>query len=202
MGKSAGALRREFGREPLFPARRRLGREHPGHPSRVCSVGARANEPQRRDERSAAEPQPEPRNTRNTRNEGHKLCRFLRIPRIPRLLSLGKLLAGCEQLGLLQCREESEGEGAQTNHLSVTELHVARTGSSLWPSRLCGLMEPPSPAWTRLRGFAPKYARAKRDPSTLPSPFRKGRGGNFARSLAKQGRWTKRTVASHAACQR
>ena len=64
--------------------------------SRVYSVGARAKQPQRRDERSAAKPQPKPRNTRNTRKWGPNPFRFPRIPRIPRLLSFGQLLAGCE----------------------------------------------------------------------------------------------------------
>jgi hypothetical protein len=33
---------------------------------------------------------------------------FPRIPRIPRFLSFGKLLAGCDQPGLLQCKERIE----------------------------------------------------------------------------------------------
>jgi hypothetical protein len=51
---------------------------------------------------SAAKPQPKPRNTRNTRKRGPNL---FRIPRIPRFLSFGKLLAGCDQTGLLQYRD-------------------------------------------------------------------------------------------------
>ena len=42
-----------------------------------------------------------------------------------------KLFAACEQVSLLRDREESEGEGAQSNHLLVTDLEVTTTGLSL-----------------------------------------------------------------------
>ncbi|MGO8931093.1 MAG: tetratricopeptide repeat protein [Limisphaerales bacterium] len=48
-------------------------------------------------------------------------------------------------------REKSEGEGAQTDHFSVTDLQAAETGLSLRPSRLCGLTGFPSIAWLQLR---------------------------------------------------
>jgi|CZKM01.1.fsa_nt_gi hypothetical protein len=75
-----------------------LDRKPGGETSRVYSVGARAKEPQRRDER----------------------------------------------------REESEGEGAQSNHLLVTDSQVTETGLSLRPSRLCGLTAIPSTAPLRV----------------------------------------------------
>ena len=63
------------------------------------------------------------------------------------------LLAACEQSRLLQCREESDRGGAQSNHLSVTDNRVTETSPSLRPSRLCGLATLPSNAPLRLHGL-------------------------------------------------
>jgi tetratricopeptide (TPR) repeat protein len=46
-------------------------------------------------------------------------------------------------------REDSEGEGAQNKHLSVTDSQVTESGLSLCPSRLCGLAELPLTASLR-----------------------------------------------------
>jgi len=52
---------------------------------------------------------------------------------------------------VLQCREESREEGAQSSHRSKASLLVAKTGPSLRPSRLGGLVGRGSIAWLPLR---------------------------------------------------
>ena len=52
-------------------------------------------------------------------------------------------------------REEGNGEGARTDALSATGFHLAESGLSLRPSRLCGLTGPASSAWSPLTQTIP-----------------------------------------------
>ena len=66
------------------------------------------------------------------------------------LLHCFALFAAREQVGLLQCREKNEGEVAQGNHLSVTNMQMANADLPQRPSFLCGSMGLPSTARPRL----------------------------------------------------
>src|ERR1035441_3517311 len=48
------------------------------------------------------------------------------------------LLAACEQLRLLQCRDKRMDKGPQRNHRLVTDVQTAENGFSPRSSRLCG----------------------------------------------------------------
>src|ERR1035441_5449127 len=52
-------------------------------------------------------------------------------------------------------REKGNGEGARTDALSATGFHLAESGLSLRPSRLCGLTGPASSAWSPLTQTIP-----------------------------------------------
>src|ERR1035437_7395070 len=106
--------------------------------SRKHAIENYPNKPQRREGRSAAKPQPKPRNTRNTRKWGPNPFRFPRIPRIQRFLSFGKLLAGCDQTGLLQCRGRPFS-ATRSFHRKVTGLRASPSLCSLRSSRLGGV---------------------------------------------------------------
>jgi hypothetical protein len=58
-------------------------------------------------------------------------------------------------------REASEREGAQSDHLSVTDSQVTEAGPSLRPSRLCGLPALPSTASLQLRRMLARPGSAR-----------------------------------------
>jgi len=57
-------------------------------------------------------------------------------------------------------REKSGGEGAETEHLAVTDFQVAENGLPPRPSRLCGLTGLPSTARIRLGSRSPARPQA------------------------------------------
>jgi len=83
---------------------RRQPRTTDGHGSAWLTAPMAKPATKRRKKRSAAKPQPKPRNMRNTRKCGPNPFCFPRIPRIPRFLSFGKLLQAA--IKLVYCSAE------------------------------------------------------------------------------------------------
>ena len=66
-------------------------------------------------------------------------------------------------------REKSEGEGAQTDWLSVSDQQVTESALAQRSSRLCGLAGFPSTAWSRLRSRSPaEVGGAPGSPNVIP----------------------------------
>ena len=116
---------------------RELGRGH--------AVEELPHEPQRREARSAAEPQPRPGETGRLRT-GKCTGSHFPVFNLPVfMLSCGPakdFLAACEQFRVLQCGEKREEDGAHPSHLSVIFDRVAENGLPQRSSRLCGSFGP------------------------------------------------------------
>ena len=119
------------------------------------AVEESSNKPQRREERSAAKPQPRPGETGKLKTGKCKGSHFPVFNLPVFMLACGPakdFLAACEQFRVLQCR----GRLFPANWTTSTENRLVSEASpclfSLRSSRLCGLLVPALTGQIRLRG--------------------------------------------------